>query len=319
MEVRAALPEVRRAASCGALRSSETVRRRIGGGLDTIRWRSVRSSQRGLPTCWSRSTRRRRPTPHWIGRSRSTSRERTVTCALRTWQRSPGEKRGPRVRRWQARRIDAGVASDPLGPPPRSLGALRLPLERLRGTLDKVRLATVERGRVGLARALAAEIRGIDETLRFTDAAPGESGRSQLAAEPAYVCTVRRRPEPGRGRRALVRRSISAVRGWWNQPTESSLELGRSRAGAERSALVRDAAIRRVAVKSQTWHSGRYTVRARVRLVSTYANGRLIIGWTRRDRGLRIGFRGGDKAFAIGRRDNDRPLQALSLWMSDML
>ncbi len=106
--------------------------------------------------------------------------------------------------------------------------------------------------------------------------------------------------------------------GPWYRPTVDAVELGRRREGAESSNAVRDARRRRVFVESAAWMQGAYTVRTRVRFLSAFAGGELVVGKTHRDRGLRISFGGGDWNYAVGNRDSGTPLSEIAIGVSDL-
>jgi hypothetical protein len=106
--------------------------------------------------------------------------------------------------------------------------------------------------------------------------------------------------------------------GPWHQPLVDAVELGRTQQGAESSDTVRDAHERRVFVESPRWLQGAYSVRTRVRFLSAFATGELVLGKTHRDRGLRVTFGGGDWGYAVGNRDQGTPLTQISLGVSDL-
>ena len=106
--------------------------------------------------------------------------------------------------------------------------------------------------------------------------------------------------------------------GPWHQTAADAVELGRRKQGAESSDAVRTAQERKVFVEAPRWLQGAYSVRTRVRFLSAFATGELVIGKTHRDRGLRVMFGGGDWGYAVGNRDNGTPLREISLRVSDL-
>jgi len=111
----------------------------------------------------------------------------------------------------------------------------------------------------------------------------------------------------------------SQARRLWHLPTQAELELGRRKsADATTGSTLRDAGVRRVFVRGHAYHTGTYTFRTRMRFLSAHVSARLVIGYTRRDRGVQLNIGGGDFAYATGRREKAMELRSISVGLSDL-
>ena len=190
-------------------------------------------------------------------------------------------------------------------------------------------------GRRRLARALRAEHDrlvhwlGVDPLgpMAAAEAVTEAGGESPAAKAESAAKTARSPHAPelppfvgilGRGAAETFWAPLESAPGPWHQPQDDQLELGRSKAGKERSGAIRNASERHIFVETPAFHQGAYSIRTRVRYLSAFAAGELVIGKTHRDRGLRIRFRGGDWGYAVGNRDKGTPLRQIRLSVSDL-
>lgn len=104
----------------------------------------------------------------------------------------------------------------------------------------------------------------------------------------------------------------------WNRPSPSSIELGRDATDAATTGQIRDARVRRVFVRGERSYAGTYTFRTRVRFMSAYAEARLVVGHTHRDRGVEIRLSGGDYNYAVGESSKGYPLSGVSVGIGDL-
>lgn len=86
-----------------------------------------------------------------------------------------------------------------------------------------------------------------------------------------------------------------AVAGLYGLDGADDLVLGRKAGGAATTGLDADASWSGVAVHGKDVYVGTYTIRARVRIETTFVTGRVVVGWTRRDRGVEVTFRAGER------------------------
>ncbi len=63
---------------------------------------------------------------------------------------------------------------------------------------------------------------------------------------------------------------------------------------------------------------GRYRVRCRIQFTTSYVSGALILGYTRRDRNVRVGFTAGDFYYSIGKKDQPEVLERVGWRISGL-
>lgn len=112
-------------------------------------------------------------------------------------------------------------------------------------------------------------------------------------------------------------------KGLWYVTPEGDLHVGRDKPREATGVLDRRAQQRHAFAHTVDWQApGHYVIRGRVHWTTSYVNGAIVLGYTRRDRNIRIGFRAGDFQYAIGKSDrNDREgrvrLSLEGLWERD--
>jgi hypothetical protein len=107
------------------------------------------------------------------------------------------------------------------------------------------------------------------------------------------------------------------VAGRWGQTGPDELLLGH-KPGAVETGLDRSAHWVGVAVRTRESFSGTYTVRGRVRYETTYVEGRLVVGWTRRDRGVEAVYESGDRAYGERRTDENAGTVSVGTSLTDL-
>src|SRR5262249_18850862 len=76
----------------------------------------------------------------------------------------------------------------------------------------------------------------------------------------------------------------------------------------DRAAYQRDAFVR-----TREWFSaGRYVITARMQVTTSFISGSVIIGYTRRDRNVRMDFNGGDFLYSIGAKEGKTVFDGIS-------
>jgi hypothetical protein len=111
--------------------------------------------------------------------------------------------------------------------------------------------------------------------------------------------------------------------GLWYATPDGDLHVGRERPRDGTGTLDREAHRRDAFVRCATWQApGEYVVRARVHFTTSYVDGAIVFGHTRRDRDLRLHFEAGDQQYAIGKREQDTgrgqlALRLQGLWERD--
>lgn len=112
-------------------------------------------------------------------------------------------------------------------------------------------------------------------------------------------------------------------KGLWYVTKEGDLHVGRNKPREATGVLDRRAHQRDAYAHSVAWLApGHYVVRGRVHWTTSFVSGAIILGHTRRDRSIRIGFSAGDFNYARGKTEsNDREgrlrLNLRGLWERD--
>ena len=101
--------------------------------------------------------------------------------------------------------------------------------------------------------------------------------------------------------------------GLWFDAEDGSLHVGRRRPREGTGTLDRRAHSRHAFTRSDAWLlPGRYRIRARIQLTTSYVNAALVLGYTRRDRNVRLGFTAGDFLYSIGTKEGAEELDSVS-------
>jgi len=91
------------------------------------------------------------------------------------------------------------------------------------------------------------------------------------------------------------------VSGLWFDDNGGHLYVGRRDARGGTGNFDRASHSRQAVVVSDRWFdAGRYQLRAQIEQETAYISGGLLLGWTRRDRNVRVGFSMGDWNYAVG-------------------
>ena len=103
------------------------------------------------------------------------------------------------------------------------------------------------------------------------------------------------------------------VRDLWYETPEGDLHVGRNRPREGTDTMDRRAHQRHAFARSKLWmEPGRWRLSTRVHFTTSYVSGALIIGYTRRDRQVRMGFNAGDFNYAIGRSEEANKLEQVN-------
>ncbi|HHI80993.1 MAG TPA: hypothetical protein ENK02_13580 [Planctomycetes bacterium] len=94
------------------------------------------------------------------------------------------------------------------------------------------------------------------------------------------------------------------VRGLWFEEDDGDLHVGRARPRDKSGLKDRRAHQRHAFVRSLLWlPAGSYRLQTWVQPTTSFASGAIVVGYTRRDRGVRVYFSTGDFLFSIGKRE----------------
>ena len=94
------------------------------------------------------------------------------------------------------------------------------------------------------------------------------------------------------------------VAGLWYIDEDADVHVGRERPRTGTDTMDRNSRRRDAFVMSRAWQDpGRYRLRAKIEMTTAWLSGGIVVGWTRRDRAVRISFTGGDWRFAVGESD----------------
>ncbi len=204
----------------------------------------------------------------------------------------------------------AAASAGPLGEAPmlRKLAKVRALLTALRDAAEEHRAA----GRVLAAAWLDAEhddlarLCGVEEISRPLPAtAGGVHPRRDLERPLGAFGWV----EDG-----LTGYEERRHRGLWFATESGDLHVGRAKPRDATGLEDRASHQRHAWVRSAAWEApGEYVVRARIHFTTSFVSGAVVLGSTRRDRDVRIGFRAGDFLYAIGRKEGDAKKRSVQL------
>jgi hypothetical protein len=181
-------------------------------------------------------------------------------------------------------------------------------LAKTRGLLDEYRstiASYVEQGHAFAAAALAADhdvlaARVGLPVLSPTIAAPKLDGNAANALHP--FDEPRRSLMPsGWIEDGLTDYERHRVKGAWCVDAQQNLHVGRAQPRIGTGTTDRQANQHDAFVHSQMWlDAGRYSIKARITPTTSYVSGAIVLGYTRRDRNVRLHFTAGDFLFSIG-------------------
>jgi hypothetical protein len=105
------------------------------------------------------------------------------------------------------------------------------------------------------------------------------------------------------------------VEGLWTTDGQGDLIVGFKKAPTER---MRGAPDRHAFARGRERHApGRYLITTRIYLLTTFAEGAVVLGYQRRDQNLRAGFRAGDFNYSVGRRQEAKDLADVGWSLGD--
>ena len=100
----------------------------------------------------------------------------------------------------------------------------------------------------------------------------------------------------------------------WYDTGEGNLHVGRPEPREKTGQMDRNAHLRHAYVRGQEWLGpGHYRLKTRVHFTTTYVSGAIVIGHTRRDRNVRLGFTAGDYMYSIGQKEDAAELDSISV------
>jgi len=104
------------------------------------------------------------------------------------------------------------------------------------------------------------------------------------------------------------------VRSLWYTTDDGDLHVGRKRPRKDSGLLDRRAHQRDAFVRTREWQQpGDYVFRTRVHFTTSFVSGAIVLGYTRRDRHLRLGFGAGNFMYAIGRSEEKTKIERMRL------
>ena len=107
------------------------------------------------------------------------------------------------------------------------------------------------------------------------------------------------------------------VEGLWFVEEDGDLQVGRREARGGTDTMDRRAIWRDAFVLSTDWQDpGRYVLRTKIELTTSFLSGGVVLGWTRRDRAVRFSFSAGDWQFSMGEREDRRDVGSVAWRLS---
>ncbi|MEM7306233.1 MAG: hypothetical protein AAF682_06165 [Planctomycetota bacterium] len=211
---------------------------------------------------------------------------------------------GRRDAAWALRATLALPISAPPEPPPFKLPRTRAYLSALRAASEDY----AEEGRRNSAAALAADHDRLAARLA------AEPLRAGLPA-PSTLHPFDPPPDPLDGWIEDGLTGFEELRrpGLWYAADDGRLHVGRKKPREGTGTMDRAAHQRHAFTRSSHWHlPGRYRVSARVQLTTSFVDAALVLGYTRRDRNVRLGFSAGDFLYAIGSKEGAEEIESIS-------
>ncbi len=105
----------------------------------------------------------------------------------------------------------------------------------------------------------------------------------------------------------------------WYPEADGDLHVGRGRPREHSGTVERASSDRQAFTRTTEWqHAGCYTVRGRIKFTTSYARAALVLGYTRRDRNVRLHFHAGDWEYSAGKKEEQREIDSVS-WRVDGL
>lgn len=216
----------------------------------------------------------------------------------------------------------AWPAREPEPPAPttaKTLGALSKTRSLLSAYADAVG-AHRAAGRAGAAAALAADHDRV-AALIGSKALPAAPPPVDASSRPAPRWHPGCEPPVAVGAAGFVEDRLKdfeeyRAAGLWHATPGGDLVLGRS-AGTLQTGQERGTAQVETFARGREWMTGPFSVRARVRFLTTYASGAAVIGYRRRDRQLRLTYGAGDFLYSTDKK-SESDAHALHLGLGDL-
>ncbi len=102
------------------------------------------------------------------------------------------------------------------------------------------------------------------------------------------------------------------VKNLWYEDPARELHVGRAKPREGTGSLDRHAHQRDAFARSRLWNApGRYRVKARIHITTSFVSGSVVLGYTRRDRFVRLGFSAGDWLYAIGKKEDKTEIDSV--------
>jgi hypothetical protein len=209
----------------------------------------------------------------------------------------------------------------------RSAGEAPLKLPRTRALLAELEAAARDCAAAGAARAAGALAADHDRLAAFVGAPalarPGAEAWARhpfdRPAEPLGVAGAARSGFDGWVEDGLTGYEDLRVEGLWYAAEDGALHVGRERPRAGTGTMDRSAHQRQAFVRSTRWNlPGRYVVSAQVQLTTSFVDAALVIGYTRRDRNVRVHLNAGDFLYSIGVKEGAEEIKSVG-WRCDGL
>jgi hypothetical protein len=227
------------------------------------------------------------------------------------------EKASKREGAWIARHTSQLRDDEDAAP---TLSPLLSKLPRTRAWLDGLAAASQEAAKGSAPLTAAALAADHDRVARLVGAprfaaslaAPRLGGRAHPFDPPA-----RNPMRDGWVEDGLTDFERHRVPGLWFLDEREHLHVGRNKPRTASGSADRAAHLHHVFVRAgRPLEAGSYSIRARITPTTSYVSGALVLGYTRRDRNLRVHFSGGDYEYAIGDKEEAAELTAIG-WRVD--
>jgi len=109
------------------------------------------------------------------------------------------------------------------------------------------------------------------------------------------------------------------VPGLWYLDRDRTLHVGRKEPRTETGDFDRRAHQVHAFTRGTEWITpGAFELRARVKFTTSFVSGALVLGYTRRDRNLRLNFSAGDFLYSIGAGENEPTFDSVSFYLSGL-
>ena len=198
------------------------------------------------------------------------------------------------------------------------LGLLESAVEERRGSsVELARMFAVQRDDFARLLGIPPIEPGLPAPAAVAEAEPG-AGDGSAVSPPLSTIPA---PEPpralgdgGYGEEGLTGFEDRRREGLWFETARGDLHVGRERPRDESGLLDRRSVQRDAFALATTWQrGGRYVVRTRVHFTTSFVRGAFVLGFQRRDRNIRVGFRAGNFRYSIGRSEAKTDIDSVSI------